>query len=444
MSEATLAHLRTRLAGARTLAKSGRVIRACGTLLEVSGLDVAVGDRCELIAGDWRLEAEVVGLGAGTSLLMPLGGLAGLAADATVRTLNRGATVPAGDALLGRVISADGQPMDGRGDLEFSCHIPLDQSPPAPLARSPVCTPLATGVRAIDSLLTVGEGQRLGLFAAAGAGKTTLLGMLARGTQADVTIVALIGERGREVAPFVREQLGASDGNWIAVVATSDQPAIQRARSLSAATALAEYFRARGRRVLLLADSITRYARALRDIGLAAGEPPTRRGFPPSVFSELPRILERAGNDDNGSITAFYTVLVEDEQTADPVAEEARSILDGHIVLTRELAARQHFPAIDALASVSRVMADVATTEHATHARQARALLARYRELELLIQMGEYVAGADPLADQAIACAPQINALLNQDVFEAAPFESTLQALGQSIAAVAATAAKTH
>ncbi len=421
-----LSALDERLRRADTLARSGRVVRACGTLLEVSGLNVAVGDLCRLHREGWQLDAEVVGLAPRTALLMPLGDLQGLASDARVVALGTGHCVGAGEALLGRVIDADGVPCDGAGPIVLNDRAALHAAPPSPMTRRPISEVMSTGVRAIDALLTVGEGQRVGIFAAAGAGKTTLLGMLARGTSADVTIVALIGERGREVDPFVREQLKPAEGNWIAVVATSDQSAIQRARALSTATALAEYFRARGRRVLLLADSVTRYARALRDIGLAAGEPPTRRGFPPSVFSQLPRLLERAGNDAHGSITAFYTVLVEDEQSADPVAEEVRSILDGHICLTRELAARQHYPAIDVLASVSRVMNDIVSDKHMQAAGAARAVLARYREIEVLLQMGEYQHGADPKADIALACAPRINRLLNQPEQIVTGFEQAL------------------
>ncbi len=429
---ATLGVLGERLRRADTLVRSGRVVRACGTLLEVSGLNLAVGDLCRLHREGWQLDAEVVGLAPRTALLMPLGDLQGLASDARVVALGTGHSVGAGEALLGRVIDADGVPCDGGGPLALNERAPLHADPPPPMVRRPISAVMSTGVRAIDTLLTVGEGQRIGIFAAAGAGKTTLLGMLARGTSADVTIVALIGERGREVHPFVREQLKPAKGNWIAVVATSDQSAIQRARALSTATALAEYFRARGQRVLLLADSVTRYARALRDIGLAAGEPPTRRGFPPSVFSQLPRLLERAGNDAHGSITAFYTVLVEDEQSVDPVAEEVRSILDGHICLTRELAARQHYPAIDVLASVSRVMNDIVSDEHAQAARAARTALARYRDVEVLLQMGEYQHGADPSTDSALACVPRVNRLLTQPEKIVTDFEQSLLDLRQA------------
>jgi type III secretion protein N (ATPase) len=296
-----------------------------------------------------------------------------------------------------------------------------------------------TGVRAIDTLLTVGEGQRLGIFAAAGGGKSTLLGMLARRSAADVNVIALIGERGREIQEFIADSLHGDLSRSVLVVSTSDTSALARARGVNTATTIAEYFRDQGKRVLLLVDSVTRYARALRDVGLTAGEPPTRRGFPPSVFSTLPQVLERAGNSAKGSITAFYTVLVEDEESADPVAEEVRSILDGHLVLSRKLASSNHYPAIDVLHSVSRVMDRIVSAEHRQAAGTARRLLAKHRDLEVLLQMGEYEPGADAQADAAIACSPGINAHLRQQVEEGTSLAQSIASLQRAISAPAVT-----
>jgi type III secretion protein N (ATPase) len=294
--------------------------------------------------------------------------------------------------------------------------------------------PLATGVRAIDAALTVGEGQRVGIFAMAGGGKSTLLGMLARQARADVNVIALVGERGREVREFLDDSLG-EDGlaRSVVVVSTSDRPALERVRAAYAATAIAEDFRAEGRRVLLLVDSVTRFARGLRELGLSALEPPVRRGFPPSVFAELPRLFERAGNDAQGSITAFYTVLAEDDDNSDPVAEEVRSILDGHIVLSRQLAQAHHYPAIDVLGSASRVFTRVAGEAHREAAARLRALLARHAEIEFLLRVGEYQAGSDPLADAAIERMPALRALLTQGADEASGFGETIARLQEVV-----------
>jgi type III secretion protein N (ATPase) len=295
------------------------------------------------------------------------------------------------------------------------------------MARRLIDRALSTKVRAIDTLLTLGEGQRIGVFAAAGGGKSTLLGMLARFAEADVIVIALIGERGREVREFIEDALGP-DGlaRSIVICATSDRAAMERVRAAHHATAIAEGFRAEGKRVLLLMDSVTRFARALREIGLAAGEPAVRRGFPPSVFAELPRLFERAGNDETGSITAVYTVLLEDEDGGDPVGEEVRSILDGHILLSRRLGAAGHYPAIDVLGSLSRLFPRLAAPEHKAAATKVRALLAKHAEIEFLVQVGEYRAGADPLADRAIAAKPEIDALLRQDADAPEPMPNAL------------------
>jgi type III secretion protein N (ATPase) len=427
--------LRSQIRATSVVNTSGRVVKACGTLLQVRGLMVRIGDLCRLESDDGNavLHAEVVGLANDDALLMPLGSLEGVSTRTRVVPCGTTQSVPVGDALLGRVLDSSGGPIDTKGELRLTSARPLVAAPPPPLARRPVETIFETGVRAIDALLTVGEGQRLGIFAAAGCGKSTLLGMLARRSAADVNVIALIGERGREIQEFIADSLGNDLSRSVLVVSTSDSPALARARALHTATAIAEYFRDSGRRVLLLVDSVTRYARALRDVGLTAGEAPARRGFPPSVFSQLPRVLERAGNSRHGSITAFYTVLLEDEDTADPIGEEVRSILDGHIVLSRALAAANHYPAVDVLQSVSRVMNAIVDDEHRQTAAAARRLLAKHREIEVLLQMGEYRAGADPVADMAVACMPQLTQFLCQQVEDNAPLVASLDSLRESV-----------
>ncbi len=418
----------------RPLAQRGRVVQAVGTMLRASGLDVRIGQQCRVIDPHAperpALRAEVIGLSEGCALLAPLGVLHGLAAGAEVEPLDDTATVPCGSGLFGRVIDAFGEPLDGRALPPGLARQALRSESPNPLARTPVHQPFATGVRAIDAALTVGVGQRVGVFAMAGGGKSTLLAMLARGALSDVNVIGLVGERGREVREFIEDSLGPEGmARSVLVVATSDRPALERVRAAEAATAIAEGLRAQGARVLLMMDSVTRYARALRELGLSAGEPAVRRGFPPSVFAELPRLFERAGNDAHGSITAFYTVLAEDEDGSDPVAEEVRSILDGHIVLSRALGAAGHYPAIDLLASASRVFPRVAAPAHQQAARQLRALLARHAEIRFLLQVGEYQSGSDALADQAIACMPRIDAFLRQGADEHSAAADTLARL---------------
>jgi ATP synthase in type III secretion protein N len=433
----TVAPLDTRLVDAlrrtRTLAQRGRVVQAFGTLLRVSGLHARIGQQCRVLDRHGEaapIAAEVVGFSEGHALLVPLSPLQGMAIDAEVEVLEASSELPFGEGLLGRVIDCFGEPLDGRLLPPLTGRCALHAEAPNPLMRKPIDEPLPTGVRAIDSLLTVGRGQRVGVFAMAGGGKSTLLGMLARQARGDVNVIALIGERGREVREFLEDSLGA-DGlqRSVVVVSTSDRPAMERVRAAYAATAIAEAFRAKGRNVLLMMDSVTRFARALREIGLAIGEPAVRRGFPPSVFAELPRLFERAGNDSRGSITGFYTVLVEDEEGGDPVGEEVRSILDGHFVLSRKLAQAHHYPAIDVLASASRVFPRVAAPDHQQAAAHLRALMARHAEIEFLLRVGEYKSGSDPLADEAIARQPAIQALLRQRPDEATALDATLQQL---------------
>jgi len=439
LADPTQRLLRT-LQATRTVVEQGRIVQAVGTVLRATGLRARIGQQCRIVdpvrPGDEAdpLLAEVIGFAGAEVILAPYGPLQGVAVGAAVQALADEARVPCGPALLGRVIDAFGRPLDDR-PLEPGPglrHTPLHAPSPSPLKRRGVDHPLPTGVRAIDAALTVGIGQRIGIFAMAGGGKSTLLGMLARQAEADVIVIALVGERGREVREFIDESLGeAGLARSVLVVSTSDRPALERVRAAVAATAIAEGFRAQGQRVLLLVDSVTRFARGLRELGLSALEPPVRRGYPPSVFAELPRLFERAGNDEHGSITAFYTVLAEDDDNSDPVAEEVRSILDGHIVLSRALAQAHHYPAIDVLGSASRVFSRVAQPAHRQAASRLRALMARHAEVEFLLRVGEYQAGSDPLADQAIERQPAIKALLTQGTDEPAAFTDTLAALQQ-------------
>ncbi|RQP21267.1 FliI/YscN family ATPase [Piscinibacter terrae] len=417
---------------ARPIAERGRIVQAFGTTLRVSGLSARIGQQCLITDGRGAsLRAQVVGLSHGDALLVPLAGLNDVAIDAQVEIVSDSPLMPCGPTLLGRVLDAFGQPLDGRPLALDDCGLrPVHAGAPNPMSRLPVQQVFATGVRAIDAALTIGEGQRVGVFATAGGGKSTLMGMLARQASSDVNVIALVGERGREVREFIDESLGEQGlARSVVVVATSDRPAMERLRAAQAATAIAEGFRAQGARVLLLMDSVTRTARALREIGLAIGEPAVRRGFPPSVFAELPCLFERAGNDERGSITAFYTVLAEDEDGSDPVAEEVRSILDGHIVLSRELANSGHYPAIDLLASTSRVFGRITEPAHRQAATRLRSLMAKHREIRFLLQVGEYRSGADSLADDAIDRWPAIEALLRQPPDEATAFGDTLARL---------------
>lgn len=415
----------------RSVGERGRVVQAFGTTLRVSGLTARIGQQC-LIQDQrgHRLQAEVVGFAGGDAILVPLSGLQGLASDAQVEVVNDAARIPYGPALLGRVLDPNGQPLDGRPLPSGLPLAPMESPSPNPMERVPVEAVFETGVRAIDAALTVGVGQRVGVFATAGGGKSTLLGMLARQARSDVNVIALIGERGREVREFLEDSLGDEGlARSVVIVATSDRSAMERMRAAQAATAIAEGYRSQGLRVMLMMDSVTRYARALREIGLSVGEPAVRRGFPPSVFAELPRLFERAGNDAKGSITAFYTVLAEDEDGGDPIAEEVRSILDGHIVLSRELGQAGHYPAIDVLASASRVFTRVADARHRQQALRLRALMAKYAEIRFLLQVGEYKAGSDALADAAIQAWPAIEALLRQPPDHCTPMGDTLAQL---------------
>ena len=415
--ESLASDFRTRLQACSTVQYTGRVVRAVGTSLRVSGLPVRIGQRCEIRdrVSDGRVLADVVGIDNGDAVLVPLGGIQDIAVDSAVRIVSERVTVPVGDALCGRVIDGFAQPLDDLGSLGDCDQVPLDAPAPNPLQRQRIKNRLNTGVKAIDALMTVGVGQRLGIFAPAGVGKSTLLGMLAMHAQADIIVVGLIGERGREVREFLEDALSEeARQRSIIVVATSDRPAMERVNAAITATAIAEGFRDSGKSVLLLMDSVTRYARAVREVGLAVGEPPVRQGFTPSVFAELPRLFERAGSSEHGSITAFYTVLTDDDEGLDPIAEETRSILDGHIVLSRAIAEKNQFPAIDILASLSRLARQLTTEHEQAAAGRLRTLLAKYRDIEFLLQVGEYKAGSDALADEAIARRDAIMSFLQQ------------------------------
>ena len=423
------------------LTVEGRLRRVVGLTLEAEGCEAAMGSRCLVDTADGvALETEVVGFADDRLLLMPVSEMHGVLPNARVRPCARLGGLPVGEGLLGRVIGADGVPLDDLGPLDLDEHAALKRDPINPMARKPIDTPLDTGVRAINALLTVGRGQRLGLFAGSGVGKSTLLGMMTRYTDADVVVVGLIGERGREVKEFVEQTLGVEGrARAVIVAAPADAPPLKRLRGAQYATAIAEWFRDRGLRVLLLMDSLTRYAQAQREIALAIGEPPATKGYPPSVFALMPALVERAGNDADGrgSITAFYTVLTEgDDHRHDPIADAARAILDGHIVLSRDLAEAGHYPSIDIEASISRVMPAVVSKEQMQAAQRFRKVYSAYRQQRDLIAVGAYQKGADPQVDQAIAMWPRILKFLQQEVDEPVTLREAQERLGALAAEV--------
>ncbi|MDR2934625.1 MAG: type III secretion system ATPase SctN [Candidatus Adiutrix sp.] len=424
------------VAGISTVEVRGRVEQVVGTIIRALAPGVRVGEVCLLRnpRSTWELKAEVVGFVKNVALLTPLGDLQGISPDTEVIPTGEVQSVPVGDDLLGRVLDGLGRVLDGGPPLAAKKFYPVYADPPNPMTRRLIKEPLPLGLRALDGLLTCGEGQRLGIFAAAGGGKSTLLSSIIKGSAAEVCVLALIGERGREVREFIEHDLGPEGRQKsVLVVSTSDRSSMERLKAAYTATAIAEYYRDQDKKVLLLMDSVTRFGRALREIGLAAGEPPTRRGFPPSVFSNLPKLMERAGNSEKGSITALYTVLVEGDDMTEPIADETRSILDGHIVLSRKLAAANHYPAIDVLASVSRVMTAITSPEHRRDAGKLRAILAKYAEIELLVQLGEYRPGNDAEADQALAKIGAVNGFLRQGLDEKSAFADTLAALGRAV-----------
>jgi len=401
--------------------RRGRVERVTGLILEARGPRVPIGELCRIETSAGRLLAEVVGFRDQYTLLMALQETAGLGPGDVVTALGYPMRIGVGMGLLGRIVNGLGEPIDGLGPFTPEDFRVTVAPAPDPLRRSRIREPLSVGVRAIDGLLTIGQGQRVGIFSGSGIGKSILLGMMARYTNADVVVIGLIGERGREVREFIENDLGvAGRAHCVVVAVTSDQWPLLRARGAMVATTIAEYFREQGLRVLLLIDSITRYCQALREIGLSLHEPPATKGYPPSVFAALPKLLERAGASDKGSITAFYTVLVEGDDMLEPVADATRSILDGHIVLSRKLAAMGHYPPIDVLDSLSRVMVTIADSEHLAAATRLRDWLSAYRDVEDLIHIGAYAKGSNPKADIAMERLPKIEKYLRQSLEEAA------------------------
>lgn len=414
------------------IARQGRVSQVVGLTVEVEGLTARIGDLCFIYPekGQNPVSAEVIGFRNRRLVLMPLAELGGVMPGSEVVPRSSLFTVPVGPELLGRVVDSFGRPLDRLGPVGASAAYPLTNCSPSVMARSRILSPLPTGIRALDGLLTCGRGQRVGIFAGSGVGKSTLLGMLARQSKADVNVIALIGERGREVQDFIESDLGdAGLSRSVVVVSTSDQPALMRVKGAWAATVMAEYFRDQGLHVALLMDSVTRFAMAQREIGLSAGEPPTVRGYTPSVFALLPRLMERTGTAEVGTITAFYTVLVEADDMNEPIADAVRGILDGHIVLSRDLMAANRYPPIDVLNSISRLMPAVASGVHRRRAGIVRDALATHRDAKDLINIGAYVRGSNQKLDAAIDVMPQIEAFLRQGVDEFSPFETTVTAL---------------
>ena len=415
-----------------TIRRDGKVCQVIGLVIESTGPAVSVGEVCYIESHDknFKIKSEVVGFKDKKVMLMPLGNMDGVGPGSTVIASGEPFFVSVGHELLGRVIDGLGEPIDSRGPLITKHRKPIYSSPPNPLVRKRITEPLHTGIRGIDSLVTFGKGQRAGIFSGSGVGKSILLGMIARDSAADVNVIGLIGERGREVREFIEKDLGEEGLKRSVVVAvTSDKPALIRLRGALIATTVAEYFRNLGMNVMLMMDSLTRVAMAQREIGLAIGEPPTTKGYTPSVFALLPKLLERAGTSDVGSITGLYTVLVEGDDLSEPVSDAARAILDGHIVLSRKLAALNRYPAIDVLESVSRVMADVISDEHRGLANKAKEVLANYRESEDLINIGAYVRGSNPKVDYAISNIDALNDFLRQAIGEKASFDKNIQTL---------------
>jgi flagellum-specific ATP synthase len=415
------------------LSISGQVIQVVGLTIEIMGLNCQIGEICEIRTNNQdSLMAEVIGFRNDHTLMMPLGSMDGIQPDSTVKSISHAFKAPVGDALIGRVLNGLGEPIDDQGPLEGVSWVSTNQPPPHPLQRSAIDQPLITGVRVIDGMLTCGKGQRMGIFAGSGVGKSTLLGSIARNSESDIAVIALIGERGREVREFLERDLGPEGlARSVIVVSTSDQPALVRLKAAQVAMTIAESFRDKGRDVMFMMDSVTRYAMAQREIGLSIGEPPASKGYTPSVFAMLPRLLERAGRGERGSITGFFTVLVEGDDFNEPICDAVRGILDGHIILSRALAARNHYPAIDVLNSVSRVMPALTTREHLQYASFARKNLAAYEKVRDLVNIGAYVNGSDPEADTALLVMPILTSFLQQDRMEFTTFESTVQALNE-------------
>jgi flagellum-specific ATP synthase len=422
---ATLEHM-------ETYRSAGRVSQVIGAVIESEGPSCQVGEYCTIYPtpNSPGIAAETVGFKEDKILLMCLGDPSGIRPGSQVVATGQPQAVPVGEELLGRIIDGLGQPIDGKGAIRTRLKYPLDNNPPNPLTRRRITERLPLGVRAIDGLLTVGEGQRVGIFAGSGVGKSTLMGMIARSSDADINVIGLIGERGREVRDFIERDLGPEGlARSVIVACTSDMPALQRIKGAFAATAIAEYFRDQGKNVMLMMDSVTRFAMAQREVGLAVGEPPATKGYTPSVFAMLPRLMERAGTSDKGTITALYTVLVEGSDMEEPIADAVRGILDGHFVLSRELAHQNHYPAIDVLQSISRLMSEIASPQQKEAAAMMRELIATYRKAEDLINIGAYVQGNNPQIDFAMAMIDKINNFLRQSVDDPTPYPEMLEHL---------------
>lgn len=412
--------------------KKGKVVNVVGLTIESAGPDAKLGDICEM-KPDWEgaptVMAEVVGFKARKTLLMPYDATDGIGSGCVVKNTGEPLTVQVSEEMLGMVLDGLGRPLD-KSTVPAGVPYPVEATPPDPMSRKIISDVLPLGVKAVDGLITVGKGQRIGIFAGSGVGKSTLMGMFARNTKADINVIALIGERGREVREFIERDLGEEGmRRSVVVVATSDRPALERNKAAKTATAIAEYFRDQGRDVLLMMDSLTRFSMAQREIGLASGEPPVTRGYPPSVYSEMPKLLERAGCSDKGSITGLYTVLVDGDDFNEPITDTARSILDGHIMLDRKLAHKNHYPAIDVLQSISRCMSQIASREHKQAAGKLKNVMATYHEAEDLINIGAYRAGSNPSIDFAIEKNDAVNAYLMQDVEEKFTFEESIRML---------------
>lgn len=412
--------------------KLGKVVKIVGLTIESVGPDANLNDVCKIISKEDEnrfVMAEVVGFKDKRILLMPYDNIDGIGPGSIVENTGVPLRVNVGNQLLGKTLDGLGQPIDGSELLAFSTY-PVEADPPDPLERNIITDPLPLGVKAVDGLITLGKGQRIGIFAGSGVGKSTLLGMFARNTKADINVIALIGERGREVREFIERDLGEEGmKRSIVVVATSDKPALIRKKAAQTATAIAEYFRDKGQDVLLMMDSLTRFSMAQREIGLASGEPPVTRGYPPSVYSEMPKLLERAGNSGNGSITGLYTVLVDGDDFNEPITDTARGILDGHIILSRKLGHKNHYPAIDILQSISRVMSSIVSKEHKKAAGQLKNVLATYSEAEDLINIGAYKSGSNKNIDYAISKIDEVNEFLMQGVDERFGFQDEVQKL---------------
>ncbi len=421
-----------RINTARTIRHFGKVTQVVGLVIESAGPAISIGRICTIENRDsgHRIPAEVVGFRDDRLLLMPLGPITGITPGAIVTSTSEQLRIPVGNELIGRVVGGLGQPIDGKGMLKATTTRSIDAEPIPALKRKRITEPLRTGIKAIDLMTAVGKGQRMGVFAGSGVGKSVMLGMMARGTSADVNVVALVGERGREVREFIENDLGPEGMKKTIVVAvTSDQPALIRIKGAHVATTIAEYFREQGKDVLLLMDSLTRIAMAQREIGIAVGEPPTTKGYTPSVFALLPRLLERAGQKEHGSITGLYTVLVEGDDFNEPVSDAVRSIIDGHVALSRRLASRNQYPAVDILDSISRLMKDVSTDEEIQLAGKARELMSVYREAEDLINIGAYVKGSNPKIDLAISKMDRLNEFFKQGIWDLVEHDASFRGL---------------